>query len=280
VKLQERAPAKLNLTLEVLGKRPDGYHEIRSILQAIDFCDVLHFDDAAATSVSGDLPGWSAPKSLVIKAIDLLRESTGSNKGVALRLEKRIPLLSGLGGDSSDAAATLRGLNRLWGPGLSPEKLTALAARLGSDVPFFIHGGTALAEGRGDKVTPLLPLTERWLVLVVPDSPGQAGKTGRMYAALRPEHFTDGSITARTVGALGRGEFRQDTLFNTFENIAFNDSKIRVYVEHLMKMGAPHVHLAGSGPALFTMFDNQTQAASLHNSCKQQEMESYLVKTL
>ncbi|MFC1981580.1 4-(cytidine 5'-diphospho)-2-C-methyl-D-erythritol kinase [Chloroflexota bacterium] len=151
------APAKLNLTLEVLGKRPDGFHEIRSVIQAINLCDSLRFQLSQEVTVKSDMPDWSAEESLVSKAASLLQRTTGCSKGASIEVEKLIPLISGLGGDSSDAAAALRGLNQLWKLGLTQEKLVGLAAQLGSDVAFFLYGGTALAEGRGELVTPLPP---------------------------------------------------------------------------------------------------------------------------
>ncbi len=146
-------------------------------------------------------------------------------------------------------------------------------------MPFFLIGSTALAEGRGEIVTPLPSLPPHWLVLVVPDSGREAGKTGRMYAALRPEHFTDGGITERAIAALERGEFGDDLLFNTFENVAFNDANTRVCVDHLLKLGAPYVHLAGSGPALFAMFEDEGRANDLYDACRGQGMAAYLAKT-
>jgi 4-diphosphocytidyl-2-C-methyl-D-erythritol kinase len=275
------APAKINLTLEVLGKRPDGFHEIKSVLQTIDLCDTLRFTGAQGISYSCDMPGWSAEKSLVSRAVKLLQESTACTRGAEIKIEKRLPLMSGLGGDSSDAAALLRGLNDLWGLKLSLEKLLALATQLGSDVAFFLRGGMALASGRGEIVTPLPPLSKMWVVLVVPDVPVGSGKTGRMYAALKPAHFTDGAITQKLVETLHKGEeFNPSMLFNTFENIAFDDYNIRrVYVEHLIKLGAPHVHLAGSGPALFTMFQDKSRAEDLFTRCKDQGMKAYLAVT-
>jgi 4-diphosphocytidyl-2-C-methyl-D-erythritol kinase len=276
----ERAPAKVNLTLEVLGWRPDGFHEIRSVLQTIDICDYLYFDDGAGTAVTGDGLEWSPEKSLVTRALDVFREATGSPRGVSIKVEKRIPLLSGLGGDSSDAAAVLRGLNSFWGLAFTDEKLAGLAARLGSDVTYFLRGGTALAEGRGEKVTALPALPQRWVVLVVPDVAREDGKTGRMYVALKPEHFTDGAITDKAAAALRRGDFGDEMLFNTFENVAFGENDIRrVYVEHLLKIGAPHVHLAGSGPALFTMFRDEKPARGLYDSCRRQGMRTFLART-
>ena len=276
------APAKLNLTFEVLGKRSDGFHEVRSVLQTIDLCDTLHFEAGKGISFQCDMERWSVGESLVNKAASLLQEAAGRSDGAAIKIQKCIPLMSGLGGDSSDAAAVLRGLNELWGLGLPQEKMLALAAQLGSDVFFFLHGGTALIEGRGEKVT-LLPSPEKmWVVLVVPDVPLQAGKTARMYAALRPSHFTDGRITQNLVGALHKSsEFKPSLLFNTFENIAFDDLNIsRVYVEHLNKLGAPHVHLAGSGPALFSIFQNKARAEDVYARCNKQGMKAYLAATL
>jgi 4-diphosphocytidyl-2-C-methyl-D-erythritol kinase len=276
------APAKINLTLEVLRKRPDGFHEIRSVLQAIDLCDTLQFGTRENVSYSCDIPGWSAEKSLVGRAVKLLQESIACTRGAAIKIEKHIPLMSGLGGDSSAAAAVLRALNDLWGLKLSLEKLLALATQLGSDVAFFLRGGTALAEGRGEIITPLPPLSKMWVVLVVPDVPVEPGKTGRMYAALKPSYFTDGTITQKLVETLCQGEeFNLSMLFNTFENIAFDDYNIRrVYVEHLIKLGAPHVRLAGSGPSLFTMFQDKSRAEDLFTRCKDQGMKAYLAATL
>jgi 4-diphosphocytidyl-2-C-methyl-D-erythritol kinase len=275
------APAKLNLTLEVLGKRPDGFHEIRSVLQAIDLGDTLRFEIGQEITFECDMEGWSVGESLVSKAANLLKETAGQSQGATIKVEKRIPLMSGLGGDSSAAAAVLLGLNELWGIGLSPEKLLGLAAQLGSDVPFFLYGGTALVEGRGEKVTPLPPLPKMWLVLVLPEVPVAASKTGRMYARLGPAHYTDGSITEKLVETLHKGEEVSGLLlFNTFENIAFEDSTLRTYKEHIMKLGAPHVHLAGSGPALFTIFKNKAGAEDLYHRCRKQGMKVYLVPTL
>ncbi|OGN99972.1 MAG: 4-(cytidine 5'-diphospho)-2-C-methyl-D-erythritol kinase [Chloroflexi bacterium RBG_13_52_12] len=276
------APAKINLTLEILRKRPDGFHEIRSVLQTIDLCDTLYVESGEGVSFQCDMEGWSADKSLVTKAVVLLRESTGCKKGAEIKIEKHIPLMSGLGGDSSNAAAVLCALNDLWGLNLPPEKLAELAAKLGSDVAFFLRGGTALAAGRGEKITPLPPIGRMWLVLVVPDTPVETGKTGRMYANLKPSCFTDGDITKMLVEALHKGKpFRPSMLFNTFENIAFEDFNIKqIYVEHLIKLGALHVHLAGSGPALFTMFQDQARTEDIYRRCKSQGMKAFMAATL
>jgi 4-diphosphocytidyl-2-C-methyl-D-erythritol kinase len=273
-----KAPAKINLTLEVLAQRPDGFHEIRSVLKAIDLCDTLRFSNSKDISITCAMPEWSAEKSQVYKAVKLLQ----NKNGVAIKIEKRIPLRSGLGGDSSDAAVTLRVLNDFWELKLSSEKLLSLAGQLGSDVPFFIRGGTALAEGRGEIIEPLPSLKPVWLVLVFPDIPAESGKTGRMYAALKPSHFTDGSITQKFADTLHKGEKLDSAmLFNTFENVAFDMYPgLSVYREHLTKLGAPRVHLAGSGPTLFSIFSDKSGAEALHQRCLEQGMKSYLAATL
>jgi 4-diphosphocytidyl-2-C-methyl-D-erythritol kinase len=274
------APAKLNLTLEVLGKRPDGYHDILSVVQAISLCDVLRFEPAERLTIESDLPDWELEKSLVTRAARLLKETSGASAGAAIKIENRIPLLSGLGGGSSRAAATLCGLNELWKLNLSQEKLLELAAGLGSDVSFFLYGSTALIEGRGELVTPLPSYPHRWAVLVVPHVSRLPNKTAQLYASLNASHFTDGQITQQLVQELKEGK-KPSALFNTFENVAFDRfSRLKVYRDHLRKMGAPDVHLAGSGPTLFTLLEDKAQAEDLHTRCLGQNMEAYLAETL
>jgi len=276
------APAKLNLTLEVLAKRPDGYHELRSVIQTINLCDSLRFQLSQDIIFKSNMPDWTPEKSLVSKAVGLLQETTGGSKGATIAISKRIPLMSGLAGDSTDAAATLQGLNKLWALGLSSEKLLELAAQLGSDVAFFLYGGTALVEGRGEVVTSLPPLPHMWVVLIMPDVPPLPGKTKRLYASLRTDHYTDGQITERLVAVLGEGrEPTPSLLFNTFENVAFTHfAQLKVYKEHLAKVGAENIHLAGSGPTLFTLVKDKTKAEDLHIRLHRQGLETYLTDTL
>lgn len=276
-----KAPAKINLTLEVLGERPDGFHEIRSVIQTIDLYDSLRFRSSRQLRFSCDSPGFIIEESLVLKAAAMLQEVGGFSRGATIDIKKRIPLVAGLGGDSSDAAAVLSQLNQLWKLGLSPAKLLELAPRLGSDVAFFLYGGTALVKGRGEEVTALPPLPCRWVVLLVPPFPRMAEKTGKLYASLKPSHYTDGQITEKLVRVLkeGRG-FKPSMLFNTFENVAFElFPKLKLYRDHFIKLGAYNVHLAGSGPALFAMLDDKARAEDLYARCEQQGLECYLAET-
>jgi len=299
------APAKINLTLEVLGGRPDGFHEIRSVIQTINLCDSLRFRLSHNIELSCDAPGFIPEESLVSRATGLLQQATGCSKGAVIEISKRIPLASGLGGDSSDAAAILYGLNRLWQLGLSLQELLELAPRLGSDVAFFLYGGTALVEGRGERVTPLPPLPHRWVVLLIPPVPRMPRKTQQLYASLKPKHYTQGEVTDRFVALLtgrslkGRSPLKKNTspsplkergieggrlvsnAFNVFDEVALDSfARLGEYREQFLKAGASSIHLAGSGPALFTLIKDKAQAEELYRHLQQQGLESYLTETL
>ena len=275
------APAKINLTLEVLSKRVDGYHEIRSMIQTINFCDSLQITQNKEVRFKSNKSVWSGEQSLVAKAVKLLQAATGSTQGASIKIKKCLPLISGLGGDSSDAAAVLRGLNQLWELGLSTTKLQALTQQLGSDVSFFLSGGTALMEGRGEKVTPLPPMPHQWIILIIPDVPRLPGKTKRVYSMLRPSHYTDGKITEKLITFLkSGGEFSSSLLYNVFENVVFGSGEeLTILRDHLLKIGAPNIHLAGSGPTLFTLLEDKSQAEDLLVRLKNQRIEAFLTET-
>jgi 4-diphosphocytidyl-2-C-methyl-D-erythritol kinase len=275
------APAKINLTLEVLGKRTDGYHEIRSVIQTLSFCDSLQITPGKEVEFKGNIPDWSSERSLVIKAVESLKKATGSIMGARIKIKKRIPLISGLGGDSSDAAAILRGLNQFWELNVPPNKLRDMAQNLGSDVSFFLTGGTALMEGRGEIITSLPPIPHHWIILIIPDVSRIPGKTKRLYSMLQPVHFTDGKITDKLAADLKlKGEFNTSLLFNTFENVVFaRGEELTNYRDHLLKIGAPNVHLAGSGPTLFTILNGKPQAEGLVKRFKDLQIEAYLTET-
>ncbi len=163
------APAKLNLMLRVLGRRPDGYHRLQTVFQFIDRQDRLFFEsrgDGRIRRVS-DLPGVPEDTDLVVRAARLLRERTGTRLGVDIRVEKCLPMGGGLGGGSSDAATALVALNRIWGSGLAESELMRLGLTLGADVPIFVHGRAAWGEGVGEELTPV-DLPEAWYLVLIP----------------------------------------------------------------------------------------------------------------
>ncbi len=275
------AYAKVNLALEVTGRRPDGYHEVVTLLQTVSLHDTVRVAPAAGLSLSCDEPALAGADNLVLRAATLLRERCGVRQGAAIHLEKRIPLAAGLGGGSSDAAATLLALARLWDLAAGAEVLAEVAAALGSDVPFFLRGGTALASGRGEQVEALPPAPERWLVLLRPPVV-LPGKTALLYRRLSPADFTDGAAARAAAAEVREGRFpTEEQLVNTFERVADE-----VFVglpaarEHLQAAaGGRAVHLSGAGPTLFVLFADREPAAETLRTLLAEGREAYLVRS-
>jgi 4-diphosphocytidyl-2-C-methyl-D-erythritol kinase len=251
-------------------------------VQTIGLADTLTFEPADSLQFRSDKPDWDPTRSLVSKAAALLRETAGVSRGATISVIRRVPLLTGLGGDSSAAAATLRGLNELWGLKMPPADLAALGAKLGSDIPFFVYGGTAFMSGRGEIVEPIPPVRSHSVLVAVPSVARPAEKTKTLYGALWAQHYTAGEITRRLADDIGQGvDFDHSLLFNTFENVAFElFSGLETFRQHFLKLGAPDVHLAGSGPALYTLLDRRSDAEELGARLQQQNMNPYLTETL
>jgi 4-diphosphocytidyl-2-C-methyl-D-erythritol kinase len=274
------APAKVNLVLEVLG-RDNDYHRISSIVQAIDLCDVLNCELDKEIRFDCDEPSLKRDN-LVTRAVVLLKDRTGCDLGVRIELRKHIPWGCGLGGGSSDAAAALLALNELWGLGLPLSKLTRLSFELGSDVPFFIHKGTALVEGKGERVRRQPPLPPTTFVLLVPPLLRITDKTKHMYSSLRVADYTAGEFVEAALLSLRQGE-RPDpeVMFNVFEKVAFDFFPgLARYRKILEEAGAPRAYLAGSGPCLFAFFSRKEEAAELFSRLKKQRLECHLAYSL
>ena len=272
------APAKINLTLETLKKRPDGFHEIRSVVQTISFADKIKIGAGPRLDIKCNLPEWSASKSLVTKAISLLRNSTGANQGALIEIEKHIPLSSGLGGDSSDAAAVLRGLNLQWNLKLSLRDLINYAAQLGSDVPLFLYGGTVLIEGKGEKIRPLRPMPHMTVIILVPHILKVENKTQQMYAQLSVRNYTPGTNTEDFINMLeGRATKQGMGLYNVFDEVGLKFfAGLAEYRRKFLEAGAADVHLAGSGPTLFTLTRDDLKADDIHKRLLGMGLEVYL----
>ena len=253
------APAKINWTLEVLRIRPDGYHELRSILQTIDLHDVITLTEADGITLSiggeaGRLGDEPAESNLAYRAAIAFQRRTRANRGVHIEVAKHVPVAAGLGGGSSDAAAVLRGLNVLWEAGQPAANLVEIAGEIGSDPPFFIVGGTAMATGRGDRVEPLQDAVAPAIVLATPPQDERGEKTASMYRALSPDDFAEGYVTigVREIVQAGRPIVDED-LANVFEHaIARMQPATAMAMEALRAQGhAPH--LAGSGPSFYLL---------------------------
>ena len=276
-----RAYAKVNLALEVLGRRSDGYHEVRTVLQTIELWDDLEVTSSEGVSVECEGLDVATEEELSYRAALLLQDASSTRRGAAIRLRKGIPVAAGLGGGSADAAATLEALRRLWRVDLSEGALYGLAAQLGADVPFFLRGGTALASGRGDVITVLPPLPETWLVLL-PASAALPSKTAALYARLRPEHYGDGSSVDALADALRAGTpVREEWMVNTFAHVADD-----VYPGHaarrktLAAAVSGTAHLSGAGPSLYALVAGRTEGEQACARLRAEGLQPQLVRTV
>jgi 4-diphosphocytidyl-2-C-methyl-D-erythritol kinase len=275
------APAKINWTLEVLGRRDDGYHEIRSVMQTIDLCDELWAETSGGSSFETTEGSALPDDDLIPRAARALEERVKRRLPARIRVEKQIPVASGLGGGSSNAAAVLRTLERMWELGMGQETLAEVAAGIGSDAPFFLSGGTGLAEGNGECVRPLSDARTAWLVLLAPPIKIPE-KTRRMYQALTAGDFGDGSYGEALTQRLQRGEsIREDALYNVFERVADDTFEgLEMYRDALLTAGAEVAHLAGAGPALFTLAENEAAARELSDRVQAPEAKVLVARTL
>jgi 4-diphosphocytidyl-2-C-methyl-D-erythritol kinase len=275
------AHAKINLTLDVLGRRADGYHELASVMQTIALHDVLAFHEIAGEELqfTCNVPELAGPDNLVVRAAEMVRAQVGWRRGLRIELYKRVPWPAGLGGGSSDAACVLRTLNRWWHLELGQKELLELAASLGSDVPFFLIGGTALVEGRGERVTPLPDLPGWWVMLVKADL---VVPTPHVFHRMDPSLYTDGRSTAEVVAHIRSAMNPPAALLrNALEAPAIAlFPEIARYMAILRAAGAPAVHMSGSGPTLFALFDELAPALAVCDRLQAQSMAVYLTHTV
>jgi 4-diphosphocytidyl-2-C-methyl-D-erythritol kinase len=255
--LELLAPAKLNLCLEVLGRRGDGYHEVVSVMQTVDLADTVRLTEASTIelSVGGEQMAGvplEGPRNLAYRAAVALAAEAGRRElGASIELVKNIPGGMGLGGGSTDAAAVLRGLNRLWGLGLELSVLERTAASVGSDVAFFLHGGTALVTGRGEIVEPLPDAQpDDYTLFLAPFE--IEDKTRRMYSVLSPADYTDGHRAGVVAGSIRHGLSLAETdYFNAFDrNIGEVAPPMAQAMSYCRESGLP-VLATGSGPGFF-----------------------------
>jgi 4-diphosphocytidyl-2-C-methyl-D-erythritol kinase len=253
VRVKALARAKINLTLEVLGKRPDGYHEVEMVMQSIELHDYLEFSPAPwniTLTVEGDgVP--SGGENLVCRAAELLRSYSGLRQGADIHLRKYIPVEAGLAGGSADAAATLIALNKMWGTGLSLSGLMKLGERLGSDIPFCLMGGTALASGRGERVQRLSDCPVLGVVLVKPPF---GLSTAQVYQSFKQEESVNKPDHRGMISGIESNDAQAicSCLVNMLEPAAVKlQPSIANIKEKLLKAGAMGVLMSGSGPTVF-----------------------------
>lgn len=264
VRVEEKAPAKVNLTLYVGEKRPDGYHQVETVMTGVALCDTVTLTrgDSAWDRLLCDQPVTEREEdNLCMKALRVFFQETDVARVdfVTISLEKHIPTQAGLGGGSSDAAAVLRGLRQMYAPALRDEELEQMAALLGSDVPYFIRGGTVLATGRGEQLTPLPHMPDCWYVIVKPE---ESYATADMYAAIDSADLQSTGSSRRMLDALAAGELRHIAaeIHNDFQQVLPAGSAVPSIVDALLEQGALNAQMTGSGSAVFGIFQCREEA--------------------
>ncbi|CAM3229170.1 4-(cytidine 5'-diphospho)-2-C-methyl-D-erythritol kinase [Sporolactobacillus spathodeae] len=270
MKVLEKAPAKINLSLDVLGLRPDGYHEVRMVMTTIDLSDRVECE-----SIPQDIILLHASESYIpedgrnfaYQAADLIREKYGIKEGVRIFIQKKIPVAAGLAGGSSDAAATIRALNRLWSLEMTNEDMQEIAVQIGSDVAFCLHGGTALATGRGEIIDPLPDLPPCWVVLVKPDV---SVSTAQVYRDWDDQEAVHPNVNAM-ISAVQNHDFQEicRQLGNTLEPVTVKKvADIARIKEHMRQIGAEGILMSGSGPTVFGLTQKESRMQRLFNGMK------------
>ena len=279
--VQEKAYAKINLGLKILSRREDGYHDILTVMQTVDLCDLLSFEEQGSgieiVCSCPDVP--EGPDNLVYRAADRLRWETGYDRGVRIEMDKRIPVGAGLGGGSSDAAATLRGLCRLWNVDMASEKLHTIAASLGSDVPFLLRSGTAVASGRGEILHYVSAPEPMFYVLVYP---GFQISSGWAYGNLKMpltlgEKYINFVFSIRDTGMVPRAFY--PCIENDFSPLVEKHHPVVRHIqERLMGLGAFKASLSGSGSTVYGMFERMEEARAAAEQMREPGWEVFFCR--
>ena len=283
MKVYEKAPAKINLLLDVLRKREDGYHDVEMVMTMVDLADRLEMEELPRDTIIISSQAGYIPldeKNLAFQAAKLIKERYEVKQGVYIHLDKKIPVAAGLAGGSSDAAATLRGLNRLWRLGISDEELQRLGAELGSDVPFCVTGGTAIARGRGEKLETIENPPQCWVVLAKPPI---NVSTADVYGRLRAQHIQEHPSLARMLQAIQGQDFHTlcESLGNVLEDVTLPmHPEVQQLKEAMEKLGAEGVLMSGSGPTVFGLVSKESKIARIYNGLRGFCKEVYAVRML
>lgn len=266
--LTRRSPCKVNLLLNILGRRPDGFHALETVMQPVNVCDTLHFSRGGnAVLLTCDAPALPVDgRNLVVRAAEAFRAAAGVTEGARIHLEKRLPLAAGLGGGSANAAVTLRALNELFGQPLDAARLTALAVELGSDVPFFLQDGPALATGRGEQVQPLPPFRALRGTAVLLAHPGFGVETAWAYrelarfpTALHGEPGRAQRLITALNGTALMAAARE--FYNALEApVLAKFPVLALYQDFFREQGAAVALMSGSGSTTFAVFPSRPAA--------------------
>lgn len=280
-----KSPAKVNLILDVVSKRKDGYHNLETIMVPVSLCDNIEIAGTMSNQIeiisnNKDLPTNS--RNIIHKAVKLLQNKTGIKKGVIIKLNKKIPIAAGLGGGSSNGASVLLALNKLWKTRLTRKQLMEIGKTLGADVPFFIYGKTALAKGIGEKIYPIKIKRDFWSILI---NPGFPVSTAWVYRNLNLALTKKAKDNNKLISLLKKGEHPDlwgKYLFNDLENVTLQKFPVLTEIKKaIMESGALNVLMSGSGPSVFGVFASRDKALIAYNNLKKKGFGSvFLVKNL
>jgi 4-diphosphocytidyl-2-C-methyl-D-erythritol kinase len=281
-KVSIKAPAKINLSLDVLRKREDDFHEVAMVMTTVDLADrieltLLEEDEIKIESSGGFVP--LDERNLAYQAALLLKEKYSIRSGVFIHISKHIPVAAGLAGGSSDAAAALKGLNELWNLGLSLDELAEIGAQIGSDVSFCIYGGTALATGRGEKIEHIPAPPPCWVLLAKPPI---GVSTGEVYRSLNLSDIDHPNVEGM-VQAIEEKNYERicELLGNVLETVTLNKyPEVKHIKEQMTKLGADAVLMSGSGPTVFGLFQHESRLQRVYNGLRGFCHEVYAVRLL
>ena len=280
--LYVKAPAKINLTLDVLSKRPDGYHEVEMIMTTVDLADRIGLEprsDRLIRIISADRYVPDDHRNLAYQAAKVLRDTYGIKEGVTITLEKKIPVAAGLAGGSSDAAATLKGLNYLWDLKLTADQLAEHGAKIGSDVSFCVYGGTALATGRGELIQELPAPPNCWIILA---KPSIGVSTADVYGGLKINEVVHPN-TKEMIRAIHEKNYELmcEAMGNALESVTLKlHPEVSMIKEQMMKFGADAVLMSGSGPTVFGIVQHESRVNRIYNGLRGFCDEVYAVRLL
>lgn len=283
MKIMEKAAAKINLTLDVLRKRDDGYHEVEMIMTMVDLADRIEMQDLPRDTIIISSQAGYIPldeKNLAFQAARLIKDRYNVRQGVYIHLDKKIPVAAGLAGGSSDAAATLRGLNRLWKLGIPLDELQRLGAELGSDVPFCVIGGTAVARGRGELLESIDSPPPCWVVLA---KPPLNVSTSEVYGKLDAARINRHPNTASVLQAIREKSFERMCvgLSNVLEEVTLQmHPEVNQLKTCMQRLGAEGVLMSGSGPTVFALTAKRSKALRIYNGLRGFCKEVYAVRML
>lgn len=278
----EKAPAKINLGLDVLGKRADGYHELEMVMSSVDLADRLIMEELEEDKIIIETNKAFLPidkRNNVYQAASIVKKRYGINKGILIRITKNIPVAAGLGGGSTDCAAALRGMDSLWQLGLTMPELIDIGMEVGTDVPYCIYGTTAFISGKGEKVTPLRPMPQCWVVLV---KPRLSVSTGKIFQEVDLDQLHHPDIQELSDAILAEDYQRMiAAMGNSLESITIPKHPVVQQIkERMMKYGADVALMTGSGPTVFALCQKYSRAQRVYNALKGFCEEVYLVRTL